>query len=208
MDYFSTEQAAGKSEHTGEDRRGSARYTSLIRAAKIVSDQGEFVCVIRDVSETGISLRTFHSLPRADRQELVLQNGMRYELDKVRAKDGEASFTFADTVDVQQLIVETGKYPKRQLRISVSIPATVSTLTQRLNAVIHNVSQQGALLECDALLAIEQPIRLEAREFPEVRAKVRWRREENYGLAFDDTFSLRDFALKAAALQCPALLGR
>lgn len=208
MDYFSTDQAAGRSETPDQDRRGSARYTSLIRAAKIVSEQGEFVCVIRDVSQTGISLRTFHRLPTAARQELVLQNGLRYELDKVRSRDNEASFTFADTVDVEQLIVETGKYPKRQLRVSVCLPATVSTLTQRLNAVVHNISQQGALLECEAMFAIEQPLRLEAREFPEVRAKVRWRRDENYGLAFDDTFTLSDFALKAAALQCPSLLGR
>ncbi len=48
----------------GEEQRGAPRYTSLIRAAKLVCGQGEFVCVIRDVSATGVSLRTFHRLPR------------------------------------------------------------------------------------------------------------------------------------------------
>ena len=208
MDYFRPDQAAGGADNAGEDRRGSERYTSLIRAAKIVSEQGEFVCVIRDVSETGIGLRTFHRLPQIARQELVLQNGLRYALDEVRSTDCEASFTFTEPADVRELIVEASNFPKRPLRISVCIPARVSTPTQCFNSTILNFSQQGCLLECDALFAIEQPLRLEASELDELRAKVRWRRNGKYGLAFDNTFSLQEFSLKAAALQCPILLDR
>ena len=40
----------------------------------------------------------------------------------------------------------------------------------------------------------------------EIRAKVRWRRERHYGVVFDDTFALGDFARLAARLQAPALL--
>ena len=40
----------------------------------------------------------------------------------------------------------------------------------------------------------------------EVRAKVRWRREKQYGVVFDDTFTLGEFARLAAAFQAPALL--
>lgn len=208
MDFHASGHAVGVRETGTDDRRGATRYISLIRAAKIVSDQGEFVCVIRDVSETGIGLRTFHRLPETGRQELVLQNGDRYELDQVRVEDNQASYIFCKPVNVEKLIVETGIYPKRPLRVSLCIPARIATGSQRFNAVIHNISQQGALLECDAMLAIAQPLVLESRGLPDIRTKVRWRREENYGLAFDDTFSLRDFALKVAALQCPALLAR
>ncbi len=48
----------------GQEKRSDARFTSLIRAAKLVTSQGEFICVIRDVSATGISLRTFHAAAR------------------------------------------------------------------------------------------------------------------------------------------------
>ena len=43
-------------------------------------------------------------------------------------------------------------------------------------------------------------------EFAEVRAKVRWRRDHDYGVVFDDTFTLGDFARLAARLQAPGLL--
>ena len=70
--------------------------------------------------------------------------------------------------------------------------------------------QQGARFECDALLAIDQTVRIEAPDLGgmlrEVRAKVRWRRGQHYGVVFDDTFTLGDFARLAARLQAPALL--
>jgi hypothetical protein len=41
---------------------------------------------------------------------------------------------------------------------------------------------------------------------PDVRCKVRWRRDANYGLVFEDTFSLREFAMLAVRVQCPILV--
>ena len=51
------------SEHERGDKRGAARVTLLIRAAKIVHPGGEFLCVVHTVSETGVRLRLFHPLP-------------------------------------------------------------------------------------------------------------------------------------------------
>ena len=70
---------------------------------------------------------------------------------------------------------------------------------------VVNISQQGARLECAGKLAIDQNIRIEGEGLRETRAKVRWRRDEEYGVVFDDTFSLRDFAGFVARLQCPIL---
>lgn len=206
MDYLATHQL-GLGEHgEGADRREATRFTSLIRAAKLVVPEGEFVCVIRDVSSTGIGLRMFHAIPPSPTYRLLLQNGESYGLDCVRTNGNDASFSFGQPVDVEGLIVEAQKYPKRQLRIPVDIAANVSTLTQRDSARIRNVSQQGAMVETGAMLALEQPVRLESDQWPALRAKVRWRRDDTYGLAFDNTFSLREFAIKVAALQCPDLL--
>jgi hypothetical protein len=40
----------------------------------------------------------------------------------------------------------------------------------------------------------------------EVRAKLRWRRDQTYGVVIDDKLSLEDFARFAARLQCTGLL--
>ena len=200
----------GAPEPAGAEQRVAPRFTLLIRAAKLVSAQGEFVCVIRDVSETGVSVRLFHALPGCQEFELHMPAGAVYQIVRVWNRDNEAGFAFTRPVDVGQLVNESGDYPKRGLRLGLCFPVRVSTLSLACEAVVENLSQQGARIECDALLAIDQAVRIAAPDLVgtlrEVRAKVRWRRGKHYGVVFDDTFTLGDFARLAARLQAPALL--
>lgn len=206
MDYSAGFNADDRDVVGGSDQRGAPRYASLIRAAKLVCGQGEFLCVIRDVSATGISLRTFHALPTDPTVALELQNGETYEIKEVRRSGKEASYRFDRPVAVERLIQESWNFPKRQLRLNICIPLTVSSLTQKGEAVTLNLSQQGARIECDAVFALDQMVRIDSEHFPETRAKVRWRKDANYGLVFENTFSLREFSLMAAAVQCPPML--
>lgn len=197
-------------EPPGADQRAAPRFTLLIRAAKLVSAQGEFVCVIRDVSETGVSVRTFHALPGCEDFALHMPAGAIYEIVKVWQRGNEAGFTFGQAVEVERLVNESSEYPKRGLRLGLCFPVTVNTLTGSFEAVVENLSQQGARLTCDRMLAIDQTVRIAMPDLGgkprEVRAKVRWRRDQHYGVVFDDTFTLGDFARLAALLQAPALL--
>ncbi len=186
--------------------RAAPRFTLLIRAARLVSGQGEFVCVIRDVSETGVSVRLFHKLPSCETIELHMPGGESYEIRNVWAKGNEAGFEFTKAVNVAQLVHEANEYPKRGLRLGMYFPVTVSTLAGTCEAVVENLSQQGARIECDEIFAIDQTLRVVGEGFKEVRAKVRWRRDRHYGLVFDDTYTLGDFARLAAQLQAPVLL--
>ena len=190
---------------TNAEQRNAPRFTSLIRAAKLVSEQGEFVCVVRDVSSTGVRLRCFHALPREAAMVLELQNGEVFDIERVREDGTEASFRFAREIPVEKLVQETWHYPRRQLRLNLAIPLTLRALGAPIAAVTQNLSQQGCRVECASPLAIAQVVIVESAHLPGIRAKVRWRRDGDCGLVFDDTFSLRDFAVHAARLQCPAL---
>lgn len=190
----------------GEEQRGAERYSLLIRPAKLVAPQGEFVCVLRDVSASGMSVKLFHRLPPRPHFTLELQSGLNFEVERVWEREGEAGFTFVHPVDVATLINEMGAYPRRGLRLALSFPITISTAFARFSGIVENISQQGARLACDELFAIDQSLRLEGSGLRETRAKVRWRDGEHYGVVFDDTYSLREFACLAARLQAPGLL--
>ncbi|QFT76492.1 PilZ domain-containing protein [Erythrobacter sp. THAF29] len=190
-----------------QEMRGAPRFTLLIRAARLVAAQGEFVCVIRDISETGVSVRLFHALPPDDTFELHMPGGRVYSVKRIWVRENEAGLEFANPVDVAQIINEVSEYPKRGLRLGLHFPITITSLTDSCEGVVENLSQQGARFECDALFAIDQTLRLSgAGAFKDVRAKVRWRRDRQYGVVFDDTFTLGDFARFAARLQAPSLL--
>lgn len=188
------------------EERVAPRFTLLIRAAKLVAPQGEFVCVIRDVSATGISLRGFHPLPEAGPLAIELQTGETHAIEHVWRRGNEAGFRFLEEVEVHDLLADAGRYPKRQLRLGLSFPVTISSRLQLHRAELTNLSQQGARIECASLFAIDQPLRLISANLREIVARVRWRRDATYGLVFDDTFSLQQLALLAASLQAPELL--
>lgn len=191
-----------------QEQRAAPRVMLLIRPAKLITPEGEFVCVIRDVSATGISVRLFHPLPAGESAVLETETGMRVSMRRVWVRDAEAGFHFDQAIDVAALVNEIGRYRKRKLRIAIELPVTVSFLGQSHPAVIRNLSQQGARTETEVRLALAQMVRLKSPYLPEIRAQVRWRRDDQYGLVFEDTFSLGEFAEIAALLQSPSLLGR
>lgn len=61
----------------------STALPCLVRPAKLASTQGEFVCVLRDISRTGFSAKLFHKLPSCEEFTLELQNGQTYAMCKV-----------------------------------------------------------------------------------------------------------------------------
>ena len=191
------------------DQRTACRYVSLIRAAKLRLPEGQFVCVIRDVSRSGIAIKSFHPLPPISGDcELELQNGERHRLTFVRSTGNGASFMFASDVEVERLIREEWQYPRRQLRLDLAIPVELVTLTNRVQGTIGNLSQQGACIETDGAFAISERLNIESASLQKIRATVRWRKDGQYGLVFENTFNLSDFALMTARLQEPSLLSR
>lgn len=183
------------------EQRAATRYTPLIRTAKIRCPRGEFLCVVSDVSVTGVSLRLFHPLPSESPLDLEMPNGESQPIEPVWKEEGRAGFRFAGEVDLPRLLQGHGKWPKRPIRLNLKMPASLAGLTGRYEATIRNISLQGAQIECDAHLAIDQRLRLSTDRLPEIVTKVRWRDGKLYGLIFDDTFQFADLARIAAEVQ-------
>lgn len=188
------------------EQRAAPRFTALIRSAKLVCGLGEFICVVRDVSSSGVRLRCFHDVPRDPDMALVLPNGESFAIEPVRGEGAEASFRFLNEVPIEALLHESKAYPRRPLRLNLALPVTLRTLAGPAAAVTRNISQQGCCVESPLPLALAQQVIVESPRLPGIRAKVQWRQAGTFGLVFDDTFSLRDFAIHVARLQSPALV--
>ena len=184
-----------------EEMRGAQRFTLLIRTAKLVGEGGEFLCIIRDVSATGLRLRLFHALPAAAHMALELANGEVYFVERVWERDSHAGFRFAAPIDVAAFIAEVSPYPRRQLRLRLSFPAVLTCAGAASVASVRDLSPQGMRIETMRFLAIGQRVKLEGDRFPATLAKVCWRSGQDYGLAFEEVFTLEALAVLAADLQ-------
>lgn len=188
---------------TGPDLRAAPRLTLLIRAAKILTAYGEYLCVVRDVSETGVSITLFHALPANGPLALEMANGDQYPLERVWAAQDKAGFRFATRAHLGRLVEAPSNHPKRAVRVNIDAPCVLSSLAGSVDGQLCNISQQGALVRCATRLALAQKVRLKAYGLPEVTALVRWRRGDMFGLVFQDTFQFARFGEVVHEMQEP-----
>jgi hypothetical protein len=188
------EGVMGTVEDVSDEKRAEARYTLLIQPAKIIEGKREIPCVLRDVSEQGVSVRSFFPLPDKGDLEIELLNGERFAIDPVWHEERSAGFHFKDKVDVSKILSGEGNYPKRPIRLSLRVPAVVLSGVKRIPVKLENISQQGAKVFCEDELAVGQMVILRSDTIPKVHCKVRWRRGNQYGLVFEQTFKLPELA--------------
>jgi len=186
------------------DERDAPRFTLLIRAAKLVSGTTEFLCVLRDASELGVSVRLFHSLPAGLDLTLELPNGDHHPLDRVWEEDGKAGFRFREPVALERIVESRSPY-RRSMRVRLEVPCSLVLGDRRASATIGNLSQDGALIRTQEWLSLVQRIRIGIEGGPEIAARVRWRRGDDYGVSFEDTFQFAELATLAFDLQREAV---
>lgn len=187
--------------HDPAELRRAPRFTVLIRAAKLISPAGEYLCVIRDVSESGLSARIFHELIDSGPVMIELQNGDQYEADLVWQDEDRAGFRFRQPVNVARIVEVPSRFAKRAIRLNLTAPAEVLASLQILPVKIHDISQQGAKIASDHHFSIDQRVKLRAEGMREIEAKVRWRRGGMCGLIFEETFQFGELARIVQALQ-------
>ncbi|WP_067785675.1 PilZ domain-containing protein [Paraurantiacibacter namhicola] len=183
------------------DQRGAERFTPMMRTAKLVARRGEMLCVVRDISDTGVAVKLFHPLPDQKALALEMADGTRHGLLPVWQSGERAGFRFAGEVDLAELIAGVGNMPRRPLRLNIRFGVELVDCQGKHMAEIRNISQQGASVVTSYRLSIDQRLRVQAETLPELEANVRWRHEDTYGLVFDDVLTFAQLARLAAQVQ-------
>ena len=183
------------------EQRNEPRFTLLIRAAKLIAGDDEFLVVVRDVSRDGLKIRTFHPLPADEPFAIELTSGERHRIDMIWQEGEISGFRFQDPVALERLLAESpsGKR-KRPVRLRLNVPVKVFAGVRRCDGVLVDISQNGACMSSDEPLALDQRIRIECPGLPELAGRVRWRRRPLYGLSFEQTFRFDDLARITAQL--------
>ena len=106
----------------GSELRSAQRYALLIRIAKIIADGREFLCIIRDVSATGLKVRLFSPLPQSRELSIEQVNGDRYPVELVWQAEDYAGLHFREEIEVERLLDEGGStLPRRQVRLRIAL---------------------------------------------------------------------------------------
>lgn len=186
------------------EQRAAPRYTLLLRVAKLVVDGRETFCVIRDASTSGLKIKLFGPLPPHAELAVEMANGDRHRIEAVWTAGDHAGVRFLEPVALDRLLDEArGAGARRQVRLRVTLAGTLHAGGEAVPVQFHDISQQGACIDSDRWLLVNELVRIETPILPPVFAKVRWRDHPRYGLIFEQTFQLEDLARRCSGLPAP-----
>ncbi|MEO6040849.1 MAG: PilZ domain-containing protein [Croceibacterium sp.] len=189
-----SDQDSGPAAMPADNRRDTARFALLIRPAKVVCGRLEYPCVMRDVSEEGIRIRLFHPLPDGSGYAIEMLGGERYAIQPAWFNGLAAGFRFVEPVRLDRILANAGPFPNRPVRLSIEFPATLECGERKSAVTLNNLSQQGARLTSADYLALGQLVALHSDCLPRIHAKVRWRKDDQYGVVFEETFKLAELS--------------
>ena len=191
----------------GSELRSEPRFALLIRTAKIIADGREFLCIIRDVSGTGLKIRLFSPLPPSRELSIEQVNGDRYPVELVWQTEDYAGLRFREEIAVERLLDEGGStLPRKQVRLRIALDGVLHSGGEAVRIAFKDISQQGACIESEKWLLMNELVRIETGVTPPLYAKVRWRSHPRYGLIFEHTFKLNELARISAPLQFAEVL--
>jgi hypothetical protein len=191
---------------SGPELRGAPRFTLLLRVAKLVVDGREAFCVIRDASTTGLKVKLFAPLPVHVELAVELANGDRHRAECVWTAGDHAGLHFFEPIELNRLLDEA-RDPghRRQVRLRIALDGVLHSGGESVAIAFRDISQQGAAIECDKWLLLNELIRIETAILPPLYAKVRWRDHPRYGVIFEQTFHLEELARRCSGLPAPNL---
>lgn len=181
-------------EPTGESR-AAPRQKLLLRTGKLVSEDRELICVVRDVSATGLKVKLFQPIPQITNCELEFANGSKFPICKVWEEGGHAGFTFTEEVDLSEILsLSFDSFPKRSLRINIGFNARISAGRSAVAAQLLNISQHGICIACDEDLPKSEKMYIRCGDLPALNGNLRWSRNGLHGIMLSQPLSLEDLA--------------
>jgi hypothetical protein len=173
----------------------------LLRRAKLVCQSGEYLTLIRDVSEGGISLGFLHDVPPEPRVLLQLANDTTYPVERVWTEKRQAGYRFGCCVNLSEFLAEQAPGGSRPIRLNVSGTVRVQDGQQVLDARLLDISCEGAKIACAGAIRTRGLLTFELPGLPPQLAQVHWREAGRYGLGFQHPLDSEELALCALGLQ-------
>lgn len=176
------------------------RAAPMLRSAKVVCLAGEYVCLVRDVSEDGLLLSFLHDVPPEPRIILVLANGQTYPIQRIWAGEGQAGYRFAGSMVMDEFLHESAPFQLRPVRLTINASARLIDGVASHVAELRDLSTHGASFECGARFSPGRLISVQVNGLAPSLAQVVWSKE------LDEASESSD-ASDANAANAPARLG-
>ncbi len=185
----------------GTEHRTATRKSAMLRTAKIVCQTGEYVCLIRDLSELGVGLSFLHEAPSEPRIILQLTNGLTYPLERVWAGKRQAGYRFGSEISLDEFLHEESPFEDRPIRLEISAEARITDGRAITRVRLVDISREGAKFESDGSHPEQRLVSFEALGLPQRLGQIRWHNGKQFGMQFQHPLRIQELAAMAIRSQ-------
>jgi len=185
----------------GAEHRAATRKSAMLRTAKVVCQSGEYVCLIRDLSEIGIGLSFLHEAPIEPRIILQLTNGLTYPLERVWSGKKQAGYRFGSEISLDEFIREESPFENRPIRLEIAAEARLTDGRTITRVRLMDISREGAKFQSEGTHPEQRLISFEALGLPQRLGQIRWQNGTAFGLQFQHPLEIQELATMAVRSQ-------
>lgn len=175
------------------ERRADERFLTLLRVGAMLVDDRRELCLIRNISAGGMTIRAYSDTPVGTRLTVELKQGDPVAGIVQWAKDGMAGVCFDEPIDVVSLLAPPGEGPRPRLpRIEIESTAWVRQEADVMRGRTINVSQGGVCITCPTQLEVGREAVVTLPGLTPAAGVVKWGVDDAYGIAFNRPLNLSD----------------
>lgn len=169
-----------------DEGRAAPRFRTLLQSARLIGEKNQSLCIVRDVSETGMKVRLFGTVDVGDRICVEFKGGRTVCATVQWTDDRFAGLAFETAIDLQQIFdtVEPD-YSHRAPRLELNATATVTFGRVRTTMAILDISVSGIkMLGGDALIRGEN-VAIDIEGLVKCNAVVKWKASDLVGVELE-----------------------
>ena len=175
------------------DSRQDERHLTLFRVGALIVDDRRELCLIKNVSASGMMIRTYSAMQEGGRVSVELKQGQMVQGEVRWVRDYNVGIAFDQRIDVVELLSASLEGPRpRMPRMEVNCSVSVRQGSIASNMVAHDISQGGLKVESRRLLSLTDDVVVTLPGLPPLPGTVRWYEGAFYGISFNSLLALSE----------------
>lgn len=176
------------------ERRVEPREIAVLRVAKLITDRGEQLCRIRNISAGGVMAEVPGHYFVGEPAAIELKSGGKAAGHIAWVDQGRIGIAFHEPVDPEDILAIDPDQPPRALRIAVAIEASLCLDAKFRLVQVEDISLGGIRVRLDELVSRGTHVFVTIEGLPSAQGSLRWQSGGYAGIAFDQPLDLDTLA--------------
>jgi len=173
------------------EAREDHRYRTVLQAARLICETAQSLCVVRDISQSGMKARVFGTVITNERVCVEFKGGRTAFATTKWVEDRLAGFEFDEAVDLTTIFAAARPgFAFRSPRLEVAAFATMCVGRSRLSLPIADISVSGIRLFGGEYFMRNEDVGIDIDGLEKREGTVLWKRHGHIGVVFEQQLSL------------------